>query len=92
MLSSPRIVIGGAAEGGKRPVEGKLILSFDFAGGGGRRYRKPASPQAVQIEQMHREIKAMTPEEREHMAKRFLQAYMLRVNSFTAGRRRIRTS
>lgn len=90
MMASPRIVVTGSAEGGKSPVTGKLVLKFDFAGGGGRRYRKKKSPQAVLIEQMHKEIQAMTPDEKREIASQFRRAYLQRWQIFNAGRKRIR--
>jgi hypothetical protein len=75
MLADPKIVIGGAADGGKKPIEGTLKLKFDFAAGGGRRYRKPQSRQAVQIEQMQKEIRAMTSSERRDFGQRFKREY-----------------
>jgi hypothetical protein len=73
MLADPKIVIGGAAEGGKKKLQGVLKLRFDFTGGG-RRYRK-ASSQAVTIEQLHAEIRAMTRQEQQELANLFRAEY-----------------
>jgi hypothetical protein len=91
MMHEQRIVIGGSAEGGKKPIDGKLIVSFDFQGGGGRRYRKRASPQAVLIETMHKEIQAITDDERGQIAHQFREAYLQRLRNFRSSRLRVRT-
>lgn len=84
-----KITIGGAAEGGKKALEGTLTLRFPFPGGTGR-FRKEDTHQQVTIQQMNKEIKAITPEERHEIAKQLMKEYWSQVNQFRGKRRRRR--
>jgi hypothetical protein len=106
MKREGQIIVGGAAEGSKRPISGKLRLMFDFtqtaafefsqmkrfkqAGRGW--YDSAAGRRAagVTIADMHREVQQMTPQERRAFAEQYVAAIMRRYRSWQGARKRKR--
>lgn len=91
MTSRAKITVGGAAEGGKKPLTVTLRLRFPFRGGTGR-FRKSTSRQAVTIDQMAKEIQAVTPDELRDISLGLQQRYVKIANGPEFRRRKRRTS
>jgi hypothetical protein len=87
--SGRKITVGGAAEGGKKSLEGTLTMRFAWPGGSGR-FRKENTIQEVTAEQMKKEMQATTAEERQQMAKQFLHEYFAQVEQYRGSRKRVR--
>lgn len=86
-MKTGRITVGGAAEGGK-DINAKLTLRFVFKGGTGRFHRDTPMYRRITILQMHKEIQAMTDDERRAFAEKFSNDYWDRVAKHNAGRKR----
>lgn len=86
--ANANITIGGAAEGGKNAINAKLTLRFPWKGGAGRFRRETPTYQKVTIQQMIKEMQAMTDEERQQMAVKFNEAYWARAKNLQGKRQR----
>jgi hypothetical protein len=87
--SARKITIGGAAEGGKKGLTGTLEVRFSFLGGTGR-FRRKDTHQEVSVEQMKKEVRATTRQERREMAKQCWREYWAQVKEFRGSRKRVR--
>ena len=100
----PKIVIGGAAEGGKKGLSGKLTVKFAFneklraqqrakyqgRKSGHYRNRAGTPPKAeVKFEDMKREVRATTREERAALAAKFRDLLMAKFAEFRSNRVRV---
>lgn len=102
MKREGQIVIGGAAEGSKKPIVGRLRLKFDFAQSEQfkrsqvKRFTRTVQPHfsrttaGVTIADMHREVQRFTPQERKEFAEQLLAEIMKRYNAFQGSRQRKR--
>jgi hypothetical protein len=110
ILSLPaKITIGGAAEGGKKGLEGKLTVRFAFneklsaqqkekyearqLGHYARRAKRARVPPKAEVkfEDMKREIRATTREERTELARKFRDLLISKFGDFRQRRERLNT-
>jgi hypothetical protein len=104
MRNEKQIIIGGAAEGGKKPIEGKLRLKFNFTQTASFKasqkkrfiktergwYDNSKIRGGVTIADMKREIQAFTPEERRQFADDFWGFVWQGYQSYQTKRKRIK--
>lgn len=103
MRSPPRITVGGAAEGGKNGLRGRLHLTFSWAAAVAQRMRKKFSRGSrraaaasiktrtgVNLAQMRKEIQTFTDGELKDIAASIQANYVHRVNTDTSPRQRIK--
>lgn len=85
------LTLGGAAEGGKRPISATLSLRFPFKGGtGAQRDNSVQQRRTIDIRQMIHEMQAMTDQERRKIADDFWTEYCNKVRAFRGRRQRRR--
>lgn len=91
MTHNYTLTIGGAAEGGKRPISATLSMRFPFAGGtGAQREQSSQQRRMIDIRQMIHEMQAMTDAERTKIASDFWTEYCNKVRQFRGRRQRRR--
>ena len=78
----------GAAEGSKKPVSATLRLRFPFKGGAGRYKSDTPLYRTITIDQMRREMQAMTDQERAEFAGIFWRTYWGYVQRHRSKRKR----
>lgn len=83
--------VGGAAEGGKKDISGKITYRFKFRGGSGRE-RRPSGRATVTPKVMVNELQTVTQDEARHIASHFHDQYWSKVEQFRRSRKRVRKS
>ncbi len=92
MTHNRTITVAGAAEGGKTPIKATITMRFPFKGGTGRQRYKQDSAGGVGIDQMIKEVQAMTDDDRRKIADDFWTLYCHELKKFRGRRQRTRTT
>lgn len=87
--ANAKITIGGAAEGGKHPLNAKLSLRFPWKGGTGKLRKDRPHHRAINAQQLVKEMQAMIDQERAEMAKQFSELFWRKIQPYRGKRTRI---